>query len=145
MHDARRTTISDCLVHQLNIRHTKNGSITVIGNEKHIPFSVNRIYYLYGVPGGESRGGHAHKELYQLLTAVSGSFQVTVDDGSTRKQFIIDKPDKGLMIVPGIWRVLDFFSPGAVCLVLASRIYEECDYIRSYSDFVAMKQSGADK
>lgn len=98
-----------------------------------------RIYYLYDIPGGESRGGHAHKELRQLIVAASGSFTVTLDDGKVKRKFVLNRPYQGLLIVPGIWRTLDDFSSGAVCLVLASHVYDETDYIRSYNDFVNYK------
>ena len=110
-----------------------------VENNKNIPFSIKRVYYLYDIPGGESRGGHAHKELYQLMIAVSGSFDVLLDDGSNRKIVKLNRPNYGLLIVPGIWRELFEFSSGAVCLVLASEVYKEEDYIRDYSSFINYK------
>ena len=109
-------------------------------NTKTIPFAVNRVYYLYDVPGGESRGGHAHKELQQFIVAASGSFDVTVDDGESRRTFTINRPYRGLLVVPGIWRELDNFSSGSVCLVLASTEYSEEDYIRDYNEFKEYKR-----
>lgn len=103
--------------------HTK-GNITVVENNQTIPFDIQRIYYLYDIPGGESRGGHAHKELRQLIVAASGSFTVTLDDGKVRRSFVLNRPYQGLLVVPGIWRTLDDFSSGAVCLVLASHAYD---------------------
>lgn len=121
--------------------HHDTGNITVVENGKTVPFDVKRTYYLYDVPGGESRGGHAHKDLYQLIIAVSGSFSVTLDDGNIKRTFILNRPYQGLYIVPGIWRTLDDFSSGSVCLVLASEKYSEEDYIREYEDFIEYKKN----
>jgi uncharacterized RmlC-like cupin family protein len=104
-----------------------------------LPFDVKRVYYLYDVPGGESRGGHAHIELEQLIIAASGSFKVELDDGQNKKTFILNRPYQGLYILPGIWRELNDFSSGSVCFVIASKKYEENDYIRDYSDFIRYK------
>ena len=119
--------------------HHKKGNISVVENKKTIPFEIKRAYYLYDIPGGESRGGHAHKELSQLIIAASGSFSVTLDDGNVKRTFLLNRPYQGLLIVPGIWRTLDDFSSGAVCLVLASEKYDEMDYIRDYQKFVTYK------
>jgi hypothetical protein len=137
----RRTTISECKVLDLGIVHNVSGNITAIEGNKIIPFAVKRIYYLYDVPGGADRGGHAHKALYQLIVAASGSFDVTVDDGSTRDIITLNHPYKGLLIVPGIWRELTDFSSGSICLVLASELYDVKDYIRKYKDFVNYKEN----
>jgi hypothetical protein len=107
-----------------------------------IPFSVKRIYYLYDVPGGEARGGHAHKELHQLIVAASGSFNVLLDDGQNKKIVTLNRPDYGLLVVPGIWRELFEFSSGSICMVLASRLYEESDYLRDYNHFISFKNVG---
>jgi hypothetical protein len=103
---------------------------------------VKRCYYLYDVPGGESRGAHAHKALYQLIIAASGSFTVTLDDGSVKRTFLLNRPYQGLLVVPGIWRTLDDFSSGSVCLVLASEKYCKEDYIREYNEFLIYKRDG---
>ena len=108
-------------------------------NQYTVPFDVKRVYYLYDIPGGESRGGHAHKELYQLIIAASGSFSVTLDDGKVKRTFLLNRPYQGLLVVPGIWRTLDDFSSGSVCLVLASMLYSETDYIRKYDQFLKCK------
>lgn len=133
------TCVYDCTIVELDKHHHTKGNITVVENNQTIPFDVQRIYYLYDIPGGESRGGHAHKELRQLIVAASGSFTVTLDDGKVRRSFVLNRPYQGLLVVPGIWRTLDDFSSGAVCLVLASHAYDEDDYIRDYQDFIEYK------
>lgn len=112
--------VFDCTMIEMDQHHHITGNITVVENEKTIPFEVKRVYYLYDIPGGESRGGHAHRALSQLIMAVSGSFTVTLDDGSVKRTFTLNRPYQGLYIVPGIWRTLDDFSSGSVCLVMAS-------------------------
>lgn len=130
-------TIDDCKIVVLDKHHSdRKGNLTVVGNGKDVNFDVKRVYYLYDVPGGESRGGHAHRQLYQLVVAASGSFSVTLDDGKAKKTIYLNQPNQGLLIVPGIWRTLEDFSSGAVCLVLASELYSESDYIRDYNDFL---------
>lgn len=116
------------------------GNLAVIEKDV-IPFQIKRVYYLFDVPSNAYRGGHAHKDLYQVLIALSGSFDVIVDDANERKTITLNKPDKGLLIPTGIWRELENFSSGSVCLVLASEEFEEADYIRDYDDFVSMKRS----
>lgn len=106
-----------------------------------IPFHINRVYYLYDVPSSAHRGGHAHKKLYQVLVALSGSFEVHLKDGDNETKITLNKPDKGLLIVPGIWREIGNFSSGSVCLVLASEEYDESDYIRDYEDFKLFKRT----
>lgn len=133
------SSVYDCTIIELDKHHHIKGNISVIENNKTIPFDVERVYYLYDIPGGEARGGHAHKELQQLIIAASGSFNVTLDDGNVRRTFTLNRPYLGLYVVPGIWRVLDDFSSGAVCLVLASMKYDEGDYIRTYKDFIKYK------
>lgn len=113
------------------------GNLTVAEALNHVPFDIRRAYWVYDVPGGESRGGHAHKRLKQLLIALSGSFTVTLDDGHERQTFLLNHPWQGLVIETGIWRTLDDFSSGAVCLVLASEPYEEEDYIYDYQEFLS--------
>lgn len=133
------STVYDCSMIELDKHHNERGNISVVENGKTIPFNAKRIYYLYDIPGGESRGGHAHKELFQLIIAASGSFTVTLNDGKVKRTFTLNRPYQGLFVVPGIWRTLDDFSSGAVCLVLASNIYDEVDYIRNYEDFLLYK------
>lgn len=135
-----RSTVYDCTVIELDRHHSdRKGNISVVENGRDVPFNVKRAYYLYDVPGGESRGGHAHKELRQLIIAASGSFTVTLDDGHVKRTFTLNRPYQGLYVVPGIWRTLDDFSSGAVCMVLASERYDEADYIRDYQEFLKYK------
>ncbi len=133
----KKNTVYDCSIIELDKHHHEKGNITVVENGVSVPFGIKRVYYLYDVPGGESRGGHAHKDLYQLIVAVSGSFTVTLDDGKVKRTFLLNRPYQALMVVPGIWRTLDDFSSGSVCLVLASLGYSEADYIRNYDDYIA--------
>lgn len=135
-------TVYDCRIIELDKHHSdRKGNLSVVENGKDVPFSVKRVYYLYDVPGGESRGSHAHKALNQLVIAASGSFTVSLDDGKDKKTFVLKRPYEGLFIVPGIWRTLDDFSSGSVCLVLASEKYEEGDYIRDYDEFLSFRKS----
>ena len=116
------------------------GNLTVAEQMKNVPFDIKRVYWTYDVPGGESRGGHAHKNLYQLVVAMSGSFTVTLDNGEERETILLNHPWQGLLIKPGMWRTLDDFSSGAVCMVLASELYEEDDYIYDYDEFLNYKR-----
>ncbi|MCU4173854.1 sugar 3,4-ketoisomerase [Carboxylicivirga sp. N1Y90] len=131
--------IHNCNVLELPKNHNPAGNLTVIQNGLHLPFDVKRVYYLYDVPGGSDRGGHAHKGLHQLIVAASGSFDVVLDDGKQKKIIQLNRPNFGLMVIPGIWRELVNFSSGAICLVLASEKYSEDDYIREYSEFEKWK------
>jgi hypothetical protein len=133
------STVFNCNVLTLPKIHNRAGNITALNNAMDIPFDVNRVYYLYDVPGGENRGGHAHKELQQLIVAISGSFDITIDDGRAKKTVSLNRPYFGLHIIPGIWRDLTNFSSGAICLVLASHKYDANDYIRNYEEFIRMK------
>lgn len=135
----KTNTVYDCTILELDKHHHEKGNITVVENGTTVPFDIKRTYYLYDVPGGESRGGHAHKELYQVMVAASGSFTVTLDDGSVKRTFLLNRPYQALLVVPGIWRELDDFSSGSVCLVLASHGYDEADYIRDYDEFLRLK------
>lgn len=116
--------------------HDPRGNLTFIEGGRHIPFDIKRVYYLYDVPGGESRAGHAHKTLEQLMIAASGSFDVTLDDGTVRRKFHLNRSYIGLYIPNLLWREIDNFSSSAVCMVLASAYYDEGDYFRKYEDFL---------
>lgn len=136
----QKTSVFDCTLLELSKHHSvRKGNITVIESLITIPFNIKRVYYLYDIPGGESRGAHAHKELYQLVFAASGSFDIILDDGKSKRTFTLNRPNIGLLIVPGIWRELINFSSGSVCLVLASENYNENDYIRNYKKFIDIK------
>lgn len=135
----KNNSVYDCSILKLNKIHNRSGNITIVENTKNIPFKVKRVYYLYDIPGGAERGGHGHKNLYQLIVGASGSFNVTLDDGNNKKVINLNRPDSGILIVPGIWRELNEFSSGAVCLVLASETYSEDDYIRNYDQFLELK------
>jgi len=111
------------------------GNLTFVEGEKHAPFDIQRVYYLYDVPGGETRGGHAHRELQQVIIAASGSFEVILNDGFQQKSFLLNRPYYGLYVPKLIWRELENFSSGSVCLVLASLRYDEADYYRNYAEF----------
>ncbi len=118
------------------------GNLTFIEGGRHIPFEIRRVYYLYDVPGGSERGGHAHKELSQLIIAMSGSFDVVLDDGHAKKRVHLCRSYYGLYVCPMIWRELDNFSSGSVCMVLASNVYDEADYYRSYDEFMQTRSNG---
>lgn len=137
---SRTSTVYDCTLIELDKHQHEKGNITVVENSVDVPFDIQRVYYLYDIPGGERRGGHAHYELKQLIVAVSGSFDVQLDDGNVKRTFTLNRPYQGLLVTPGLWRELENFSSGSVCLVLASLKYDEADYIRSYNDFLAYKK-----
>lgn len=136
------SSVYDCTIIELDKHHSdRKGNITVVENNLTIPFEVKRTYYLYDIPGGEERGAHAHKELRQLIVAASGSFDVVLNDGNVKRTFTLNRPYQGLLVVPGIWRELNNFSSGSVCLVLASHPYEAEDYIRDYGEFLEYKDN----
>lgn len=134
------SSVYDCSIIELDKHHHVKGNISVVENHRTVPFDVRRVYYLYDVPGGESRGGHAHKQLQQLIIAASGSFNVTLCDGNVKRTVTLNRPYYALHVVPGIWRELDDFSSGSVCLVLASLPYDENDYIRDFNDYLNFKK-----
>ena len=136
----RKYNVFDCSIIEFDKHHSnRKGNLTVVENGKTLPFDVKRVYYLYDVPGGESRGSHAHRNLEQLMVAVSGSFTVTLNDGKCKRSFTLNRPYQGLCIKPGLWRDLDDFSSGSVCMVLASEVYQAEDYIRDYDEFVKFR------
>lgn len=137
----RKYNVFDCSMVELDRHHSdRKGNLTVVENGQTLPFDVKRVYYLYDVPGGENRGAHAHKELSQLMIAASGSFTVTLDDGKCKRSFFLNRPYQGLYVKPGMWRDLEDFSSGAVCMVLASDVYKKEDYIRDYKEFLEFRR-----
>ncbi len=137
----KKSSVFDCSLIELNKHHNRKGNISIVENDLEVPFCVNRVYYLYDIPGGEDRGAHAHIELKQLIIAASGSFDIILDDGKVKRSITLNRPYIGLYIVPGIWRELINFSSGAICMVLASHKYDENDYIRNYNDFKKFKNA----
>ena len=136
---ADNSTVFDCYVIQLPQIKKVTGNITSVSSYKEIPFDIKRVYYLYDIPGGASRGGHAHKGLQQLLVAASGSFDVLLDDGKIKRTINLNLPYYGVWIRSGIWRELINFSSGSVAIVIASTVYDENDYIRDYQEFIKYK------
>lgn len=131
-------SIEHCRIIELPKITEPRGNLTFIEGNRHIPFDIRRVYYLYDVPGGAERGGHAHKALSQLIIAMSGSFDVVLDEGGEKKRFHLNRSYQGLYVCPMMWRELDNFSSGSVCMVLASNIYEESDYYRDYNEYLAV-------
>ncbi len=138
--ELRNSRIADCSLITLPRISERSGSLTPIENSKEIPFDVERIFYLYDIPGGETRGGHAHKECHQMLVAASGAFDVRVSDGKDEKIYRLDRPYFGLHIPPGVWAEELGFSSGSICLVLTSHAFDESDYWRDYDEFLKFKQ-----
>jgi hypothetical protein len=133
------TTVFDCSIIQLPQIKNRAGNITPIHSEKEIPFFIKRVFYLYDVPGGESRGAHAHRKCHQFIVAASGSFEILLDDGRTRRIVQLNRPYMGLHVLPMMWASEINFSSGSICLVLASELYDEYDYIRNYDKFLTAK------
>ncbi len=135
-----KTSVDDIKIIEVPTVSDTRGKLAVVEKDG-VPFEIKRVYYLYDVPSDSYRGGHAHKNLYQFLIPLSGSFEVHLKDGENERTITLNKPNKGLLIVPGIWREIDNFSSGSVCLVLASDVFEESDYIREYKDFELFKRT----
>jgi dTDP-4-dehydrorhamnose 3,5-epimerase-like enzyme len=131
-------SLSKCRIINLPKTTDVRGNLTFIEGGRHIPFEIQRVYYLYDVPGGAERGGHAHKELHQLIVAMSGSFDVVLDDGNNKKRIHLNRSYQGIYVCPMMWRELDNFSSGSVCMVLASNYYDESDYYRNYDEFISV-------
>ena len=129
--------IGKCKIIDLPIINDPRGNLTFVESNRHIPFAIQRVYYLYDVPGGSERGGHAHKALHQLIIAMSGSFDIHLDDGYSRKTFHMNRSYNGLYVCPMIWREIDNFSSGAVCMALGSDYYDALDYYRDYNQFLS--------
>lgn len=135
--------LNQCQVINLPKINDPRGNLTFVEANRHVSFDIKRVYYLYDVPGGAERGGHAHKALHQLIIAMAGSFDIHLDDGYTKKTIQLNRSNVGLYVCPMIWREIDNFSSGAVCMVLASDYYDESDYYRDYNSFInATKKSG---
>ncbi len=130
-------SLESCKIVELPKIADPRGNLTFLEGNRHVPFAIERVYYLYDVPGGAERGGHAHLNLHQLIIAMSGSFDVVLDDGHATRRFHLNRSYYGLYVCPMIWRELDNFSSGSVCLVLASNKYDEADYIRDHAEFLA--------
>lgn len=137
---ADASSVDDCKVIQLPLYGSeRKGNITPIYGSEHVPFDIARVYYVYDIPTGSDRGGHAHHELQQLLVSICGSFEVVLDDGAQKRTVALNRPSTGLLIPTMIWRELKTFSGGSVCLCLASQHYSEADYIRDYDEFLKLK------
>jgi hypothetical protein len=136
----KNSTVFDCSILELDKHSHEKGNISIVQNGKEVPFNINRVYYLYDVPGGVDRGAHGHKELRQLIIAASGSFDLILNDGNNKRKITLNRPYVGLLIVPGIWREIINFSSGSICMVVASHKYDEADYIRNYEDFLKFKK-----
>ncbi len=134
-------SISDCKLIDLPKIHDPRGNLTFIEAGRHVPFEIKRVYYLYDVPGGATRAGHAHKQLHQLIIAMSGSFDITLDDGYEKQTYHLNRSYFGLYICPMMWRDIDNFSSGSVCMALASEHYDEADYYREYETFIQAVKS----
>ena len=136
---SKTSTVFDCSLITLDKNEHAKGNLSAVSNQIQVPFDTKRIYYLYDIPGGLARGGHAHIALKQLVVALSGSFDITVDDGKTKRTFQLSRPNIGLLLPSGLWRELTNFSSGSICMVLASDEYSEEDYFREYDEFIAWK------
>lgn len=137
--NSQRSTVYNCNVFELPKEHNRAGNLTALNNEVEVPFDVKRVFYIYDIPSGVDRGAHAHKEAYQFIVAASGSFDILLDDGHSKKIVRLDRPNFGLLVLPGVWCQLLNFSSASVCLVMASERYDESDYIRNYEDFLSCK------
>ncbi len=141
--NAARYSLDQCRLIDLPKVTDPRGNLTFVEGGRHVDFDIQRVYYLYDVPGGSERGGHAHRGLRQLIVAMSGSFDVILDDGRDRKRFHLNRSYTGLYVCPMIWRELDNFSSGSVCMVLASNRYDEADYFRDYGEFMRTRWGAA--
>ena len=136
-------SLNDCRIIELPKIHNPSGNLTFIESDNQIPFAIQRVYHVYDVPGGSERGGHAHKNLHQFIVAMSGSFDITLDDGKDKRKFHLARSYYGLYICPMIWREIDNFSSGSVLMCLASEKYDETDYYRSYDEFMRARWASA--
>ena len=134
----KTSSIDQCKLIELGKNHHANGNLTVVENCEQVPFDIKRVFYIYDVPGGEERGGHSHKKLQQVIVAISGAFDVLLDDGVNQRSVTLNRPYQGLLVAPGVWSKQHNFSSGSVCLVLASDHYCEEDYVRDYDQFLQL-------
>lgn len=139
--DRDKVSVYDCSLYQLNKFHDPEGNLTVVAENIHVPFAIDRVFYSYDIPGGEDRGAHAHKDCHQFIIAASGAFEVVLDDGTNKRTVTLNRPFWGLHVPPGIWASEQGFSSGSICLVLASQGYSEDDYIRNYDEYLSTKKS----
>jgi len=137
----KKKSVYDCSVIELPRIYSRQGNLTPVHEYEDVPFKIERVFYLYDIPGGEDRGAHSHKECHQFLIAASGSFEIVLDDGKNKRTVVLNRPYFGLYIPPGIWAAEQGFSSGAICLVLTSHKYDETDYIREYSEYLKYKTS----
>ena len=135
----KKISVFDCSIIELPRIQNREGNITPVSNSEEVPFDIKRVFYIYDIPGGEDRGAHAHIDCHQFLIAASGSFEIELDDGKLKRTVVLNRPYYGLHIPPGIWAAEKGFSSGAICLVLASHLYDEKDYIRNYNNFLKSK------
>ena len=135
-----KNTVYDCSIIELPKISDRKGNLTPVYTNDILPFDIKRVFYLYDIPGGESRGAHAHKQCHQFLIAASGAFEVVLDDGRNKRTMQLNRPFYGLHIPPGVWAAEQGFSSGSICLVLASEKYDESDYIRDYQEFLEYKK-----
>lgn len=131
----KTSSIDQCKIIDFGKHHHPNGNLSVAENRDSVPFDIKRVFYIYDVPGGEERGGHSHKSLQQVIIAISGAFDVLLDDGVNQRNVTLNRPYLGLLVTPGVWSKEHNFSSGSVCLVLASDHYDESDYVRNYDEF----------
>jgi hypothetical protein len=141
MVSARETSVADCAMVELSPKVSRSGRLTVVQPGENCPFEIQRVYYLFDVPAGAVRGGHAHRALHQFVVAASGSFEVRLDDGQDCRTVALNRPDRALHLVPGIWRELHNFSSGSICLAMVSNTFDESEYLRCHADFLAFKAS----
>lgn len=134
--------LESCKFIEFPIIHDPRGNLTFVESNRHVPFDIKRVYYLYDVPGGAQRGGHAHRKLHQMIIAMSGSFDVVLDDGTRNRRYHLNRSYYGLYVAPMMWREIDNFSSGSVCMVLASDFFDESDYFRDYQQFAAAVAGG---
>ena len=137
----KKSRIDQCKLIEFDKHHHANGNLSVVENGEQVPFDIKRVFYIYDVPGGEERGGHSHKELTQVIVAISGAFDILIDDGVNQRTITLNRPYQGLLVAPGVWSQQYNFSSGSVCLVLASDHYNEADYVRNYDEFKKLTSS----